>query len=307
MIPEPGSLLLLGAGGLALMLSLRRRQSGSASSIIQSEDTHPPEQPIARLVVAAQEHSRHARSHRIRHTGCVRELDLDRRNNGRHGGVRTPPRCRWLRSWLLAIPFLIYSTSFRAGPLLIAALTLHLLVLQRDRTGVDGSGLTMLLGGRLVGTIPAALLLAWLPAESMKLLLGFVLLAGAIMGAAHGGGHPTRAALFGAGTASGFMATVAALGGPPVALIYQRAPGKRLRGTLAAYFIVGTILSLAALAAVGRFGTNELRLSLVLIPGTVLGYLVSHRAAAFLDTGHTAQPCSRCTLAAVRRIATVLL
>jgi uncharacterized membrane protein YfcA len=210
---------------------------------------------------------------------------------------------------LLAIPFLIYlDLRFVPGPLLIAALTLHLLVLQRDRSGVDGSGLTMLLSGRLLGTIPAALLLAWLPAESMKLLLGFVLLAGAIMGTVHGGGHPSRAALFGAGTASGFMATIAALGGPPVALIYQRAPGKRLRGTLAAYFIVGTILSLAALAAVGRFGRDELRLSLVLIPGTVLGYLVSYRAAAFLDTGHTRTAVlALSALAAVSVIATVLL
>jgi uncharacterized membrane protein YfcA len=210
---------------------------------------------------------------------------------------------------LLAIPVLIYlDLRFVPGPLLVAALTLHMLVLRRDRSEVDSSGLTWLLGGRLLGTVPAAALLAWLPLEGMKLMLGFVVLAGAVMGALHTGGHPTRAVFFGAGTASGFMATAAGLGGPPVALIYQRAPGRRLRGTLAAYFIVGTVVSLIALAVVGRFTREEVRLSFFLIPGTVLGYFMSHRAAAYLDAGYTRTAVLAVSaLAAVSVIATVLL
>jgi uncharacterized protein len=210
---------------------------------------------------------------------------------------------------LIAIPFLVYlDLRFVPGPLLVAALTLHLLVLRRDRGGVDPSGLSWLLGGRLVGTLPAAVLLASLPLENLKLLLGGVVLAGAVMGALHAAPNPRGAALFGAGAASGFMATAAGLGGPPVALLYQHAPGQRLRGTLAAYFIIGTFVSLMALAMVGRFGGEELRLSSFLIPGTVLGYLVSHPAAAYLDGGYTrAAVLAVSALAAVSVIATVLL
>jgi hypothetical protein len=189
---------------------------------------------------------------------------------------------------LIAIPFLIYlDLRFVPGPLLVAALTLHVLVLQRDRSGVDNSGLTMLLSGRVLGTIPAAVLLASLPIDSMKMLLAAVVLAGALMGLVHSGGRPTPAVLFAAGIASGFMATAAGLGGPPVALAYQHETGLRLRGTLAAYFIVGTVLSLGALALAGRFGLPEIRLGGLLIPGTVLGYLLSRRAAAYLDSGRT--------------------
>jgi uncharacterized membrane protein YfcA len=210
---------------------------------------------------------------------------------------------------LIAIPFLVYlDLRFVPGPLLVAALTLHVLVFRRDRGGVDRSGLLLLLGGRLIGTLPAALVLAVLPIESMKLLLGCVVLTGAVMSALQTGPKPTRAGLFGAGTASGFMATAAGLGGPPVALVYQHAPGKRLRGTLAAYFIVGTVVSLAALAVVGRFGPDELRLSSFLIPGTVAGYLLSHPAAAYLDGGYTRTAVlAVAALAAVSVIATVLL
>jgi uncharacterized membrane protein YfcA len=210
---------------------------------------------------------------------------------------------------MLAIPVLIYlDIRYVPGPLLVAALTLHMLVLQRDRSGVDKSGLTMLLSGRVLGTIPAAVLLAHLPIDSMKILLAAVVLAGAVMGLLHSGGHPTPAVLFGAGTASGFMATTAGLGGPPVALVYQRETGLRLRGTLAAYFIVGTVFSLIALAWAGRFGAEELRLSGVLIPGTVLGYFLSRRAAAYLDGGRTRTAVLTVSaLAAVSVIVTVLL
>jgi hypothetical protein len=210
---------------------------------------------------------------------------------------------------LIAIPFLIYlDLRFVPGPLLVAAFTLHVLVLRRDRSGVDKSGLAMLLSGRVLGTIPAALLLAALPLDSMKILLAVVVLAGALMGLLHAGGHPSPSVLFGAGAASGFMATAAGLGGPPVALAYQRESGLRLRGTLAAYFIVGSVLSLLALAWVGRFGSEEMRLSGFLIPGTVLGYFMSRPAAAYLDAGRTRiAVLTASALAAVSVIVTVLL
>jgi uncharacterized membrane protein YfcA len=209
---------------------------------------------------------------------------------------------------MLAIPFLIsLDIRFVPGPLLVAALTLHMLVLRRDRSGVDSSGLTMLLGGRVLGTIPAALLLASLPIESMKLLLAAVVLAGAVMGLLHPGGPPSRPVLVVAGAASGFMATTAGLGGPPVALVYQRETGVRLRGTLAAYFIIGTVFSLGALAWAGRFGAEEARLAPLLIPGTVLGYFMSRPAAAYLDSGYTRTAVLAVSaLAAVTVMATVL-
>jgi hypothetical protein len=104
------------------------------------------------------------------------------------------------------------------------------------------------------------------------------------------------------------MATAAGLGGPPVALVYQHESGVRLRGTLAAYFIVGTALSLISLAWVGRFGAEEMRLSVLLIPGTVIGYFLSRPAAAYLDAGRTrAAVLVVSALAAVTVILTVLV
>jgi uncharacterized membrane protein YfcA len=84
---------------------------------------------------------------------------------------------------------------------------------------------------------------------------------------------------------SGIMGTTAAIGGVPMAIIYQDFKGPRLRGTLSGLFTIGTILSIIALAVVGKFGWKEFQLGGVLIPGIVFGYLISNRTTKYLDKG----------------------
>ena len=52
-----------------------------------------------------------------------------------------------------------------------------------------------------------------------------------------------RRTLVGAGIASGIMGTATAIGGPPMAVVYQHEGGPRARGTLAAFFTVGAVIS----------------------------------------------------------------
>ncbi len=210
---------------------------------------------------------------------------------------------------MLSGPFLVaLDPRLVPGPLLVAAFLMHGLVTYRDGREVDTSGLGLLLVGRLAGAVPAAVLVSHVPLVSMKLVVGAVVLAGVAMTALRGDVRATRTTLVGAGTVSGFTATVAGMGGPPVALLYQRAAGPRLRGTLAVYFVIGTIVSLCSLAAVGRFAWPELRLSLLLLPGVVLGYSFSHRLALYLDAGYTRRAVLAVSgLAALNAIATALL
>jgi uncharacterized membrane protein YfcA len=74
-----------------------------------------------------------------------------------------------------------------------------------------------------------------------------------------------------------------------MALLYQGTEGIRLRGTLAVFFTIGVVISLVALAAVGRFGLRELSLGLLLQPGILAGFFLSSRMAAILDHGYTRQ------------------
>ena len=46
-------------------------------------------------------------------------------------------------------------------------------------------------------------------------------------------------------------------------------------------------MSLAALGFVGRFGLDELRLTCVMAPGAIFGFVISRRIASRLDRGYT--------------------
>jgi uncharacterized membrane protein YfcA len=85
----------------------------------------------------------------------------------------------------------------------------------------------------------------------------------------------TRASLMSASIISGVMGTVASIGGPPVALLFQRTRGPEMRPTLAMLLMTGNLISIAGLAMIGRFGFVELLMGLALLPGMFLGFLFS--------------------------------
>ena len=64
-----------------------------------------------------------------------------------------------------------------------------------------------------------------------------------------------RGTLVGAGTMSGLMGTLTSVGGPPMALVYQREQAATLRSTLAGFFLFGATWSLITLAVTGEVGS----------------------------------------------------
>ncbi len=185
---------------------------------------------------------------------------------------------------LFSVPILLLiEPRFVPGPLLFASIGLTLLLTHRERRGVRVSDLKWSLSGRVLGIAVAAAALAIVPAPRLAILFGaLVLLA---VGLSATGLHmPVRpGTLFGAGILSGFMGTTVSIGGPPMALLYQRQSGPQIRGTLSAYFVVGVTLSLIGLHLVGRFGVEEFLLALALLPGIGVGFLVSRHTARALD------------------------
>jgi uncharacterized membrane protein YfcA len=188
---------------------------------------------------------------------------------------------------LLAVPALVLlDPSLVPGPALVLGLVLSLAVAVRERAPLD-----LRLGWAVVGLLPgcaaALLLLASVHGEALTAPLGALVLIGVALSAVRLRLSPTLGTLVVAGAASGFLATAASIGGPPIALVYADASGARVRRNLSAFFVVAAAVSLLALAASGHFGAHELRPSLLLLPGVVLGFLASARLRHLVDRGHT--------------------
>ncbi len=168
---------------------------------------------------------------------------------------------------LVAAPLLVLiDPRFIPAPLLLASVVLTVLLTHREWRSVQFRDLGWAIGGRMVG-IAAAI-------AALLLISGLHL-------------PPTPRTLLGAGMLSGFSGTAVSIGGPPMALVLQRESGARLRGTLSAFFVVGISMSLVGLRIAGRLGRTELLLSLALLPGILLGYLISRHTARLLDRGYT--------------------
>lgn len=189
---------------------------------------------------------------------------------------------------LFAVPILVLiDPSLVPGPLLFCGLALTVLMAYRERQAMDVSGLRWGVVGRLLGTFVAVVVLTNVPKKEMSLTLGALVLFAVALSASGLHVSPTMWTLLSAGALSGFMGTTSSIGGPPIALLYQSAPGARLRSTLSGYFAFGTTISLLALAAVGRLGRYEFGSALALLPGILIGFVLSTRIRLLLDRGYT--------------------
>ncbi len=189
---------------------------------------------------------------------------------------------------LVAAPLLVLiDPRFIPAPLLLASVVLTVLLTHREWRSVQFRDLGWAIGGRMVGIAAAITALLLISPNRIALFFGVLILL--MVGLTASGLHlpPTPRTLLGAGMLSGFSGTAVSIGGPPMALVLQRESGARLRGTLSAFFVVGISMSLVGLRIAGRLGRTELLLSLALLPGILLGYLISRHTARLLDRGYT--------------------
>ncbi len=187
---------------------------------------------------------------------------------------------------LLSAPLLLLiDPRLVPGPLLLTAFVLIALLTWREWPGIRFRDLAWSLPGRVAGTGIAVLFIRVIPAERFDLAVGALIVVAVLLSVGGLSVRLTPRSFLGAGALSGFLGTVTAIGGPPIALLYQRERGPVVRGTLSAFFVVGTVISLAGLVVAGKFGAAEMALTPVLLPGALAGYALSGRAARVLDRG----------------------
>jgi len=189
---------------------------------------------------------------------------------------------------VVAAPILLlFNPLWVPGPMLLSAMLLVMLIAYRDRQHIIVGDVALATVGRVLGTVPAAYALNLFPAQIYDLIFGLIVLSGVLLSVS--GWHVARTPLnvVCSGAFSGVASTISSVGGPPMALIYQHERGPSVRGTMSAIFILGTIISITGLSWAGHFGTVELMLGLILMPGVLVGFCVSRYTAAWLDRRHT--------------------
>lgn len=126
--------------------------------------------------------------------------------------------------------------------------------------------------GRFVGTLPAVFLLsALIGSVALQVAVALVILLGVALSLLGLKVAKTGRSLFAAGFLSGFMATLTSVGAAPMGLIYQNEEARAARGTLNAFFLIGLIFSIAAVAFKGLILSHHLWLFAALSPAVLIG------------------------------------
>jgi uncharacterized membrane protein YfcA len=166
-------------------------------------------------------------------------------------------------------------------------LVLSVSMAVRDRSRIHFRGVGFALVGYVPGAGTAGVVLLLLAPSALSVVFAGMVLAAVFLSAVGISVQPSRGHNAMAGAMAGLMGTITSIGGPPLALLYQNESGARVRGTLGTLYIVGAIISISVNALAGRLGADELVAFVLLLPGTILGFVASSFVSTRLDRGYT--------------------
>ena len=179
---------------------------------------------------------------------------------------------------MIASPVLLFADAdFIPTAIMLAVLPLTFTVAWVDREHIEARDVGFALIGRVPGVIVGALVVAALSERVLAVMVAASVLLAVLASITGRLFEPTDRALVVAGLASGFAGTTTGVGGPPMALTYQNSDPATMRATISAFFAIGSLMSLAALALVGEVGMRQLQLTLLILPGVGLGVVTSRR------------------------------
>lgn len=189
---------------------------------------------------------------------------------------------------LVAAPLLaLVEPTYVPVPLILLTSAHAVLAAVRDVQHADWTGIGWAMAGRLPGTGLGVLAVVALSPRVFALLVGLGVLICVLLSLLSWRPRPRPGSLLLAGLVSGAGGTAASIGGPPLALLYQEAAGPRVRGTIGGYFVLGSVISLAALAAAGQVTGESLGRTAALAPFLLIGFALSGPARRVLDNGWT--------------------
>ncbi|MFT4083438.1 MAG: TSUP family transporter [Nocardioides sp.] len=180
---------------------------------------------------------------------------------------------------VVASPLLVLlDHHFVPGPLLCVTMIVMLGIVRRERRALALTRLSWALVAAVPAAVGGLLLVPKLTGRATSFLIGLfvvVSVAASMLGWQVRAG---RAQLAVAGGMAGFLGSVAAVPGPPLVVAYADADAHRYRANLSAFFALTAGISVLGMAARGDLDTGDLALTVVLLPGVVVGLVAAHMA-----------------------------
>lgn len=185
---------------------------------------------------------------------------------------------------LVAAPVVgLMAPELLPATMVVVGVPLSTTIAIRDRSAIDWAGVGWTTLGRFPGTALGAVVVTLVSVRVLGGIVGAAVIVACLVATRSNEHRIGRANSVVAGTASGFMDTVAATGGPPLALLYQHRPAPEVRSTLATSFLIGTVMALGGLLLGGKVAGWQLLVALALVPFLALGLGLSHLLASRLE------------------------
>ena len=189
---------------------------------------------------------------------------------------------------VVASPLLyIVEPSLVPAPVIMMGFSIAALTLFRERGQLEFNGLQYALLGRIPGGILGAMLILIAPQPILGLAIASIVALAVGLSLLKFSLPVNRFTLFVAGILSGIFGNIAAIGGPPLAILLAGKDAAQFRAALSAFFIFSSMIALAILAIAGLLKLEHLWVSLMLLPSVILGYVVARRLVGRIDKQKT--------------------
>ncbi|MCH1930279.1 sulfite exporter TauE/SafE family protein [Shewanella sp. A25] len=189
---------------------------------------------------------------------------------------------------VVASPLLyIVDPELVPAPVIAMGFTIALLTLLRERGHLEFNGLQYALIGRVPGGLIGASLLLFAPQPILGLAIALIVAIAVVFSLYKFTLPVNKVTLFGAGVVSGIFGNIAAIGGPPMAILLAGKDASKFRAALSAFFIFSSAIALAILGVMGLLELKHLWLSLLLLPSVLFGYLVAGKLVNRVDKQKT--------------------
>ncbi|MGB5284357.1 MAG: TSUP family transporter [Polyangiales bacterium] len=185
---------------------------------------------------------------------------------------------------LLSVPLLsLLNPLFAPVPQLLVVFPLTLAIVLRERHAVEVKSTLWIFAGRIPGAIVGVALLKLLSSAALDVLMSSMVFIGVALVVSRGTFQRTAVREFSAGVASGTMAMVSAIGGPPIALLYRNDSGPTVRANLGLVFAIGLCITITVRALAGEVSWEEVIIGAALLPAVWLGLRASKKLIPRVD------------------------